>query len=51
MARSPEELDESDALQDETPDSFRKSMAALYTKFGLKILGGCKRGNNQPFGR
>ncbi len=38
---SPEELDECDALQEEAPDSFGKSLAALYTELGIKILGGC----------
>jgi homocysteine S-methyltransferase len=40
-ALNPEELDNSDALVSEAPEIFGRSLAELYTQFGLKILGGC----------
>jgi homocysteine S-methyltransferase len=40
-ALKPEELDNSEALVGEKPEIFGKSIADLYIKMGLKILGGC----------
>jgi homocysteine S-methyltransferase len=40
-ALSPEELDNSTALVEEEPETFARSVAALRTESGLKILGGC----------
>ncbi len=40
-ALKPEELDNSEALVGEKPETFGKSIADLYIKMGLKILGGC----------
>lgn len=40
-ALTPEELDNSQSLVEETPETFGRSVAALHTEFGLKVLGGC----------
>lgn len=40
-ALSPEELDESPELVAEEPDHFGRTIAALHTELGMKILGGC----------
>lgn len=40
-ALSPEELDNSDCLVEEEPESFGTSVASLGADLGLKILGGC----------
>lgn len=40
-ALSPEELDDSDSLVEEAPETFGEAVASLHDDFGLKILGGC----------
>ena len=40
-ALNPEELDDSDALVEEDPQIFGKSVAGLQDELGMKILGGC----------
>ena len=40
-ALSPEELDESTTLVEESPEAFGKAVAALRNNPGMKILGGC----------
>ena len=40
-ALTPEELDSSDDLVAEAPETFGQSVAALKEEFGMKILGGC----------
>jgi homocysteine S-methyltransferase len=40
-ALSPEELNESVALIEETPEVFGNSVAALREELGMKVLGGC----------
>jgi homocysteine S-methyltransferase len=40
-ALSPEDLDESALLVEEEPATFGRTVAALHTELGLKILGGC----------
>lgn len=40
-AKSPEELDNADALESEEPEPFALAMEALHDEFGMKILGGC----------
>jgi homocysteine S-methyltransferase len=40
-ALKPEELDSSDALVEEKPETFGKSVAGLHGELGMKILGGC----------
>jgi S-methylmethionine-dependent homocysteine/selenocysteine methylase len=40
-ALEPEELDNSEDLVTEAPETFGHDMANLHTEFGLKILGGC----------
>ena len=40
-ALNPEELDNSAALVEEDPETFGRSVAALHTELGMKILGGC----------
>jgi homocysteine S-methyltransferase len=40
-ALTPEEIDNSDQLIEEDPETFGGSMASLHAEFGLKILGGC----------
>lgn len=40
-AMTPEELDESEQLVEEEPETFGRTVAALHAEFGLKILGGC----------
>ena len=40
-ALNPEELDDSEALVEEDPQIFGKSVAGLHGELGLKILGGC----------
>jgi len=40
-ALSPEELNDSDHLVEEDPETFGQAVAALHGEFGLKILGGC----------
>ncbi len=37
----PEELDNSEELVQEAPDTFGRMLAALHTGMGMKILGGC----------
>jgi homocysteine S-methyltransferase len=38
---SPEELDEREDLDTESPGSFAEAMVKLHRKYGIKILGGC----------
>lgn len=40
-ALTPEELDDSDQLVEEAPETFGRTVADLHADFGLKILGGC----------
>jgi S-methylmethionine-dependent homocysteine/selenocysteine methylase len=40
-ALTPEELDNSESLVEEDPESFGRRVAALHREFGLKVLGGC----------
>jgi homocysteine S-methyltransferase len=40
-ALSPEELDASSELVEEDPELFGRSVAALQTELGMKVLGGC----------
>jgi len=40
-ALSPEELNDSDSLVEEDPETFSNAVAALHQELGLKILGGC----------
>lgn len=40
-ALTPEELNNSEVLQEEPPEIFGKSLADLHDDFGIKILGGC----------
>jgi len=40
-ALSPEELDESTTLVEESPETFGKAVATLQDEFGMQILGGC----------
>lgn len=40
-ALKPEELDSSEALVEEEPEAFGKSVAGLHAELGMKILGGC----------
>jgi homocysteine S-methyltransferase len=40
-ALTPEELDNSESLVEESPDTFSRAVAGLHTDFGLKLLGGC----------
>jgi len=40
-ALNPEELDDSEALVEEDPQIFGKSVASLHAELGLKVLGGC----------
>jgi len=40
-ALTPEELDNSEELVEEDPQTFGKSLAGLHTELGMKILGGC----------
>jgi homocysteine S-methyltransferase len=40
-ALTPEELDSSESLVEEDPDTFGRTVAALHADFGLKLLGGC----------
>jgi homocysteine S-methyltransferase len=40
-ALEPEELDNSEELVEEDPQTFGKSMASLHGELGMKILGGC----------
>lgn len=40
-ALSPEELNDSDHLVEEDPETFGQSVAALHRDLGLRILGGC----------
>ena len=40
-ALNPEELDDSETLISEEPDTFGRSVAALRREFNLKVLGGC----------
>ena len=40
-ALNPEELDNSEALVEEEPETFGKSVARLHGDLGMKILGGC----------
>ncbi len=40
-AIKPEELDNSEELVEEDPQTFGKSVANLHTELGMKILGGC----------
>jgi len=40
-ALSPEDLDASDSLVEENPETFGQAVAGLHRELGLKILGGC----------
>ena len=40
-ALEPEELNDSEELVEEDPETFGKSVASLHGEFGMKILGGC----------
>jgi homocysteine S-methyltransferase len=40
-ALEPEELNNSEELVEEDPETFGKSMARLHAELGMKILGGC----------
>ena len=40
-ARSPEELDGSEELDGEAPETFASGLCALRNRFGLQVLGGC----------
>jgi S-methylmethionine-dependent homocysteine/selenocysteine methylase len=40
-ARTPDELDGSDALDTAEPEPFAAKVANLHTRFGMKVLGGC----------
>lgn len=40
-ALSPEDLNNSTTLVEESPETFGQSLAGLHTELGLKILGGC----------
>ena len=40
-ALTPEELDDSEGLVEEDPDTLGRTLAELRADFGLKILGGC----------
>ena len=40
-ALTPEELDNSESLVEQDPDTFGRMMAGLHADFGLKVLGGC----------
>lgn len=40
-ALKPEELDDSEELVEEDPQTFGKSLASLHEELGMKILGGC----------
>jgi homocysteine S-methyltransferase len=40
-ALSPEELNDSNSLVEEDPETFGRSVAGLHRELGLKILGGC----------
>ena len=40
-ALTPEELDNSENLVEESPEDFGRAVAGLHTEFGLKVLGGC----------
>jgi homocysteine S-methyltransferase len=40
-ALKPEDLDNSEDLVSEAPDTFGRSVAALYGEFHMKVLGGC----------
>ena len=40
-ALKPEELDDSEELVEEDPQTFGKSVASLHAELGMKILGGC----------
>ena len=40
-ALTPEEIDNSDQLIEEDPETFGGSMAGLHAELGMKILGGC----------
>jgi hypothetical protein len=40
-ALKPEELDNSEELVEEDPQTFGKSVAGLHVELGMKILGGC----------
>ena len=40
-ALTPEELDDSESLVEEDPETFGRAVAGLHTELGLKILGGC----------
>lgn len=44
--KSPEELDNLDALESDDPDNWGNAMAELHNKMNLKILGGCCGTNN-----
>jgi S-methylmethionine-dependent homocysteine/selenocysteine methylase len=37
----PEELDNSENLVEEDPDTFGRALAELHSRFGLKVMGGC----------
>jgi homocysteine S-methyltransferase len=40
-ALEPEELNNSEDLVEEDPQTFAQSMAALHRELGMKVLGGC----------
>lgn len=40
-SKSPEELDGSEELDEESPELFASGMCALRNRFGLRVLGGC----------
>ncbi len=46
-ALSPEELDNSDQLVSEAPESFGTTVGDLHEEMGMKLLGGCCGTNNQ----
>jgi homocysteine S-methyltransferase len=49
-ALNPEELDQSAVLVEEEPETFGRSVAALYRELGMKILGGCCGTDNRHIG-
>ena len=46
-ALTPEELDNSDQLVSEAPESFGKTVSDLHKEMGMKLLGGCCGTNDQ----
>ena len=48
---SPEELDASQELVEEEPETFGRSVAALHNELGMKILGGCCGTDNRHIER